>query len=138
MKCYKGSIITVNAANDVCRYLVEDGGRIVFVGNELPSKYEGCETVDLGEGALIPSFVDTHQHFASFSTFHAGLNVMDASSNVEIMEMIKEFVKKNAKKKTLIAFGASPYSVEERRLISREELDQVCPNQEIMVVKSFT
>ena len=38
-------------------------------------------------------------------------------------------------KKTLIAFGASPYSVKEGRLISREELDKVCPDKEIMVVK---
>ena len=37
--------------------------------------------------------------------------------------------------KRLIAFGASPYSVKERKLISREELDRVCPDKEIMVVK---
>ena len=29
--------------------------------------------------ALLPAFVDTHQHFASFSTFNAGLNVKDAA-----------------------------------------------------------
>ena len=44
------------------------------------------------------------------------------------------FVRKN-KAKTLIAFGASPYSVKEGRLLSREELDRVCPDREIMVVK---
>ena len=38
-------------------------------------------------------------------------------------------------KKKLIAFGASPYSVKEKRLISRGELDVVCPDKEIMVVK---
>lgn len=134
MKCYEGNIVTVNADNEVFRYLVEDGGKIVFVGNELPSQYEKAEKVDLGSRALIPAFVDSHQHFASFSTFQAGLNVMDAESNVEIQSMIKDFVARS-KGKTLICFGASPYSVKEGRLISREELDEVCPDKEIMVVK---
>ncbi len=134
MKIYHGSILTVDRENRVCRYLVEDGGKIVFVGDELPAKYGGGAVVDLGEKALIPSFVDSHQHFASFSTFQAGLNVMDAESNEEISDMIADFVKRSPQK-TLIAFGASPYSVKERRLISREELDRVCPDKELMVVK---
>ena len=134
MRCYHGNILTVNAKDEVCSWLVEDGGRIVFVGSELPEKYRGAPVEELGERALIPSFVDTHQHFASFSTFHAGLNVMDAASNAEISAMVKEFAEKSSAK-TLIAFGASPYSVKERRLISREELDAVCPDKEIMVVK---
>ena len=81
MKCYHGTVLTVNAHNDVASYLVEDGGKIVFVGNELPEKYAGVPVTELGKKALIPSFADTHQHFASFSTFFAGLNVMDAESN---------------------------------------------------------
>ena len=60
---------------------------------------------------------------------------MDAESNEEIAQMVKEFVQSSGNKKTLIAFGASPYSVKEGRLISREELDKVCPDKEIMVVK---
>lgn len=135
MKVYKGNILTVDSKDSVAKYLVEDGGRIVFVGNKLPEEYAGAETVDLGKKALIPSFVDTHQHFASFSIFNAGLNVMDAESNEEISKMVADFYKKSGNAKTLIAFGASPYSVKERRLISREELDKVCPDKEIMVVK---
>ena len=135
MKCYKGNILTVNAADEVYRYLVEDGGRILYVGNDLPAKYAGVGIVDLGTKALCPSFVDTHQHFASFSVFHSGLNVMDAESNSQIAGMVADFYRKSGKARTLIAFGASPYSVKEGRLISRLELDAVCPDKEIMVVK---
>lgn len=134
MKCYEGAILTVNKTNDVVRYLVEDQGKIVFTGNVLPEQYADSERIQLGDRALIPSFVDSHQHFASFSTFHAGLNVMDAESNEEISQMVRDFAQRS-KGKTLIAFGASPYSVKEGRLISREELDRVCPDKEIMVVK---
>ena len=135
MVVYHGDILTVDREDRVCRYLAEENGKILFVGDELPEHCAGAEHVELGGRALIPAFVDTHQHFASFSTFQAGLNVMDAESNEEISGMIRDFVKRSGGRKTLIAFGASPYSVRERRLISREELDAVCPDQEIMVVK---
>ena len=134
MKCYEGAILSVNKNDDVFRYLVEDQGRIVYVGNELPDLYKNSRKVNLGKCALIPSFVDSHQHFASFSTFQAGLNVMEAESNAEISGLIRDFAARS-KGKTLICFGASPYSVKERRLITREELDAVCPDKEIMVVK---
>ena len=51
----------------------------------------------LNEKALVPAFIDTHQHFASFALFHSGLNVMDASSNVEIQEMVKAYLEKRKK-----------------------------------------
>ena len=135
MLCFEGNILSVNQNDEVFRYLVTKEDRIAYVGNELPKQYKNISMNHLGNKALLPAFVDSHQHFASFSTFHAGLNVMDAESNDEIKEMVRDFVKKSGKKKTLIAFGASPYSVKERRLISREELDAVCPDKEIMVVK---
>ena len=134
MKCFKGNILTVNQNNDVVRYLVEDQGIIRYVGDVLPVEYQNMEMIDLGEKALIPSFVDTHQHFASFSAFHAGLNVMDAESNEDILNMVREYANSSFAK-TLIVFGASPYSVKEKRLVSKEELDSVCPDKEIMVVK---
>lgn len=134
MRAYKGAILTCDEADSVHGYLVEDKGRIAYVGDEIPERYEGAELVDLGDGALIPCFVDTHEHFASFATFHAGLNVMDARSNEEISQMVSDFVKKTDAKMP-IAFGASPYSVREGRLISREELDAVCPDKPMMMAK---
>ena len=134
MKIYKGNILTVNKTDDVVKYLIEDKGKIVFVGDELPEKFASKDVIDLGGKALIPAFCDTHQHFASFSLFHAGLNVMDCSSNTEILQGIKEFSTR-CKDKILIAFGASPYSVEERRLVSREEIDSVCADKPVFMVK---
>lgn len=134
MRCYEGAILTVDRNDTVYKYLVEDGGKIIYTGDALPPEFQVAERIQLNDRVLIPAFADTHQHFASFSLFHAGLNVMDAETNEQIADMVREYAKNN-KRKTLIAFGASPYSVREGRLISRQELDAVCPDQEIMVVK---
>ena len=134
MKCYVGNILTVDQNDSVFKYLVEDKGRIIYVGNELPNEYKDAMKVDLKDKALIPTFCDSHQHFASFSIFNAGLNVMDCESNEEMMEMIKKYVN-SSKEKTILAFGASPYSVKEKVLLSREQLDQVSPNKPTMILK---
>ncbi len=134
MKVYEGAILTVDANDTVARYLVEEGGTIRYVGDELPERYAGAPRERLGERALCPSFVDTHQHFASLATFNAGLNVMEARSNDEIKRMVAEF-SRTYEGKILIAFGASPYSVAEGRLLSRSELDEACPDKPVMMVK---
>ncbi len=134
MNIYKGSIITCDSKNTVAKYLVEEKGEIVYIGDSLLQEYENLKVIDLGDKALLPSFCDTHLHFASFAVFNSGLNVMEAKNNIELVNMLKEYVKKS-KNKIVIAFGASPYSVEERRLVSRSELDEVSRDKPIMVVK---
>lgn len=133
MKVYCGNIITCDEKNTVAKYLVEDGGKIVFVGNELPLLYEHAEKITIG-GALVPSFADTHIHFASFATFHSGLNVMEARSNAQILDMLKEHLAET-KENFIIGFGASPYSVSDGHLVTREQLDSVCPDKPVFMVK---
>ena len=136
MKIYRGTILTLDSRNTVANCLVEDKGRIVYVGDLLPRKYRfgHHEVVHLGKRVLIPSFVDSHIHFASYATFHAGLNVMNARSNAEILDMLRAFLKDHDDP-FIVAFGASPYSVEEGRLVSRAELDAVCPDRPLFMVK---
>ena len=134
MKVYEGSILSCDAQDHVYKYLVEDGGRIAYVGNELPAKYASGTHVKLGSRALIPAFGDSHIHFASFATFHAGLNVSSAKSNGEILDMIRAFVPK-CHDKLVIAFGASNHSVAEKKFLTRQELDEVCPDKPLFMIK---
>ena len=134
MNIYHGTIITLDKDNHIYNYLVENKGYIEYVGNKLPEQYKNNNVIELNEKALIPSFADTHMHFASYATFHAGLNVMDAKSNDEILEMLKEYVK-TCKDKMILAFGASPYSVKEGKLVNRKQLDSVCPDKPVFMIK---
>ena len=134
MRVYRGSILTCDGQDHVYKYLVEDQGRIAYVGNDLPAKYASCPLTDLGGKALIPAFGDSHIHFASFATFHAGLNVSDARSNAEILDMIRAFVPR-CEDKLVIAFGASNHSVAERKFVTRQELDEACPDKPLFMIK---
>lgn len=121
MRLYEGNILTCDKENRIAHYLLEDQGKILYCGDELPAGCVAAERVSTGEGALIPPFVDSHIHFASYATFHAGLNVMNAQSNEEILQMLREHVKKT-KEKLVIGFGASPYSVSDGHLVRRVQL----------------
>ena len=134
MRVYEGTILTCDKEDHIYRYLVTDCGRILYVGDTLPEKYEKAPRTLLGRRALIPAFADTHIHFASYATFHAGLNVMEARSNAEILEMLRHYATK-CTDKLLVGFGASPYSVADGKLVSREELDAVCSDRPIFLVK---
>lgn len=134
MKVYKGNILTCDKENHVYKYLVEEKGRILYVGNTLEKEYEKVNIIDLNEKALIPSFCDSHIHFASFATFMSGLNVMHAKSNVEILQMMKEYIK-TCEDKLIIGFGASPYSVKEGCLVNRKQLDEICPGKPLFMIK---
>ncbi|MCR4672584.1 MAG: amidohydrolase family protein [Lachnospiraceae bacterium] len=131
---FHGSIITCDQKNTVAEYLAIEGDTIAYVGDSLPQRFAGAKVIELGSKALTPSFVDSHIHFASYATFHAGLNVMNAKSNAEILEMIRKFAAES-NDKLLVAFGASPYSVYDGRLVTREELDSVCPDRPFFMVK---
>ena len=75
MKIYHGTIITCDREDHVHNYLVEDKGRILYAGAELPAAYRGAPVEALGGRALLPCFGDTHLHFASYALFNAGLDV---------------------------------------------------------------
>ena len=62
MKVYIGDIVPVNSSEEVFRYLVEDVGRICYVGDVLPEKYASAERVDLdGRALLLCAFIGWKQ-----------------------------------------------------------------------------
>lgn len=134
MKVYEGTIVTCDSKNTVCKFLVEDKGKIIFVGDVLPEEYKEIQSEKLGEKALLPAFGDTHLHFSSFAMFASTIDVRSAKSHDEICQMILEY-DQGCRKKFIIGFGASAHNIKEKTLITREKLDSVCPNKPVMIVK---
>jgi predicted amidohydrolase YtcJ len=128
MQIFRGTIITCDEDNNAFSYLVEDKGKILHVGNNLPEIYVNSKQVELGEKALIPSFGDGHIHFSNWALIAASF--FDIS---ETGEMIKAFLSNNEKNKLVLCFGASKHSVEEKRLITRRELDVCCSDKPLIM-----
>jgi len=65
MRVYQETIITCDKNDDVFQYLVEDKGKIVFVGDELLQKFKNHTIIKLYNKSLLPSFCDSHIHFSN-------------------------------------------------------------------------
>ncbi len=137
MKILHGKIITCDRDNHIYRYLVEDKGKILHVGDALPSPPATASSIiELGHKAMVPGFGDAHLHFSNYALFAATFFDIREAKNVEqIRQQIARFVSDHPRmKKVIIAFGASRHSVEEKRLVTRPELDSVCPRVPLMVI----
>jgi predicted amidohydrolase YtcJ len=136
MNIFHGKIISLDSDNNIYKYLVEDQGLIVYLGDSLPPEMSNrFETVELGKRVLIPAFGDGHLHFSNWALIAAAyFDVREARNIQEIQEYVLSFVKRNPKSKAVIAFGVSKHSVIEKRLITREELDQVCPDIPLVII----
>ena len=130
MNIFHGKVISLDDQDRIYQYLVEDQGRIVYLGDDLPPEYKnGKSQIELGDQVLIPAFGDGHLHFSTWALFAASyFDVREAKDIPEIQDMTRNFIDKNPKLKVIIAFGVSKHSVKEKRLITRIELDQVCPD----------
>ena len=134
MHVYEGAIVCCDPANTVARFLVEDGGRILFVGDQLPERFGAAPRTSLGARALLPAFADTHVHFTSFSLFSAGLDVRAARDFEELGAQVRDFAA-GSDERIVLGFGASAHSVAEKRLVSRAELDRFLPDRPVFLVK---
>ena len=136
MKVFHGKIISLDSDNHIYQYLVEDQGRIAYLGDVLPPEYgNGTPVIELGDKTLIPAFGDGHLHFSNWALFAATyFDVREARDIPEIQEIIRDFLDNKGNPKLIIAFGVSKHSVSEKRLINRSELDQACPDIPLVVV----
>ena len=67
MKVYIGDIVPVNSSEEVFRYLVEDAGRICYVGDVLPEKYASAERGEReGGGLRLCAFIGWRQELDSY------------------------------------------------------------------------
>jgi predicted amidohydrolase YtcJ len=134
MKAYLGTIISCDSGHRVHRALVEDSGKIAYVGDSLPPEYSKAERIELGSRALCPAFADTHIHFMSYALFSAGLDLRDAHDIASAAAAVGEFAR-SRRDRIVMGFGTSAHSVAEGRLLLREDLDAACPERPAFVVK---
>ena len=134
LKVYHGHIVSCDEKNTVYQYLAEEDGKIAFLGNDLPIKYKVAPQVELKDRALLPAFGDTHLHFSSFAFFASTVDVRGAKTHDELCQMIRDYDNR-AHPRMIAGFGASANCVQEGTLITRTELDRVCPDRPVMIAK---
>jgi predicted amidohydrolase YtcJ len=135
MRVFKNAeFISCEDQNRIFSYLVEDKGRIVFTGSELPDQYTQCPSVDLDYRCVVPAFGDTHIHFTSFAYFNSGLDCRAVCDFDQLSESVRAHIARAKAEKVVLAFGCSAHTVKEKRLPDRADLDKITAHP-LMIVK---
>lgn len=126
MRVFKnGQFISCEEENREFSVLVEEKGRIVYTGDDLPEKYAGARVTDLKGKCVVPVFSDTHMHFESYALFQSTVDVRDCEDFEAMGRALNAYIEKHPKSKFLPAYGCSAHTVAEKRLPNRSDLDKL-------------
>ncbi len=119
--------IYVNKNNFKEALLIEDGIIKLVGSNEELAHHSADKVIDLEGKTVLPGFNDSHLHISSIGASMNTCNLTQAKSIDDIIQIGKEFLKKNQNIKTLHGRGWNQdYFVSgERRLITRFDLDTI-------------
>lgn len=126
--------ISCQADDTVYQVLIEKAGRIVYAGDCIPAQYRNWPRIDLEHRCVVPAFVDTHMHFASFALFHSGLDCRHAGSLLELGDFIRDHIDRNPSDKVHMGFGCSAHTLIERHLPTGRDLDAIT-RMPLMLIK---
>jgi hypothetical protein len=136
-----GTILTLEP--DLARpaALATHGERILAVGSEahcrqaLAAAGAAVEEIDLGGGALLPGFIDTHLHPIGllYYDMHADLRGVDSIAAVQ--GRLRQAAAQLAPGEWLVGLQLEDADLAERRLPTRAELDAACADHPMVVMK---
>lgn len=135
MRLFEGAIISCDRDNNVYQYLIEDEGRIIYVGDKLPPTLSRrVQRIELGNKALLPAFGDGHIHYSNWALFNSTFDVRSAASLADIEPLVRRYARRDRSARVLFGFGHSKNALQERRLITRSELDQIIKDRPVYLV----
>jgi predicted amidohydrolase YtcJ len=138
-----GKIITVDERFSIAQAVAIRGDRIVATGtNQEIAALAGPNTrrIDLRGRAVIPGLIDNHMHLLrAASTWTKELRFDGVDSRKQAVEMLRTRVKAAGPGEWVYNIGgwAHQQFADDPKLFTREELDQIAPNNPIALQESY-
>ncbi len=134
-----GKIITVDDTFSIAQAVAVRGDRIVAVGsNQDINRMAGPNTsrIDLRGRSVIPGFIDNHAHFQEEGEYWTLETRLDGiESRKQALDMIRAVAKQRGPGEWIYTLGGfSPDQfADDRKQFTRAELDQVAPNNPLLL-----
>lgn len=134
---YNGEILTLEE-NLYVEAILTKGSRIYKVGTRdslIKEASEDVEVIDLKGKTLMPSFIDAHSHFTGYASSFTQVDLKEVVNFEEMAHAIKNFIQRNNIEpgKWIQADGYDQNFLEEKRQPTKELLDEIVPNNPIVV-----
>ena len=132
---HNGQILIVDDGFSIHSALAVADGRVVASGGEeLMSRYRAQKTVDLSGQTLMPGFVDSHTHISGDAQRY--IDLTDVSSIVEIQSLVRDKAALLGSGEWITGYGWSEDELVEQRKPSRYDLDDVAPDNPVVLTRA--
>lgn len=122
---FNGAVVSMDPAMTRHEAIGVEGGKIVFLGtirDALTQDWD--EKRDLDGAMVLPGFTDSHMHLLHYAWLRRNLSLFGVSSIEELIQRCRERVQQD-RPAYLIAQGWNHNTMEEGRLVTRQDLDRV-------------
>jgi len=126
------NIITMDARNPIAQAMAVRGDRIVYVGN--PARAQRCavpgaKVLDVQGRTILPGLIDVHTHAQEWAKSLAkgeiDLNFPKVKSIADAMGLVRDKAAAAKPDEWVIGFGWDDAKFQEKRYITRQDLDAV-------------
>lgn len=91
------------------------------------------KVIDLQGKTVVPGFVDAHVHLMGTGLNLLGIRLNDANSIAEVLERIRQRASTSKPGELVLASGLDTNRFEVERIPTRQELDEVSPNNPVFI-----
>jgi hypothetical protein len=134
-----GNIVTMDARDTRAEAMAVENGRILRVGanSDMTDLIEaGWPVTDLEGKTVLPGFIDTHQHLGLTGQVLNGIDFQGTKSLQTVFDKVGEAAKDIEPGAWVLGYTLNDFSLEEKRMPLKEELDAVCADKPVMIVHS--
>lgn len=128
---YNGRIVTLDGGRKTARAVAVTDGRIIALGTDAEmrkSAPRGCDKIDLGGKTVVPGFIDSHTHFVQMGVDALNVDLFSAKSLDHALSLMKHAAAATPHGEWVIGTNYRDSSWDQGRFITREDLDQCCPD----------
>ena len=135
-----GNILTMEKSSPKAEALAVQFGRIHKIGKTREiGRLAGPETrvVDLKGQTLLPGFMDTHNHFCLYALLMDQADCRPAAGcrrGGDVIEALRAQAKKTPPGKWIMGWGYAPYLLDDKKDLTREDLDKATKKHPICLV----
>ncbi len=137
---HHGKILTVDAGNSVAQAVGIHGNQFVAVGsNDAVLATAGPDTklIDLGGKTVIPGINDSHNHIRSAGELMEGIMLFGIGTIDELKQVVADKVAVTPPGEWIIGGGWIESQFREYRMPNRWDLDEVAPNNPVILHRLF-
>ncbi|HEX8516047.1 MAG TPA: amidohydrolase family protein [Bacteroidia bacterium] len=132
---HNGVIYTVDSAFSNAQSFAVKDGKLIAVGTneEILSKYEAKETIDVEGKAVYPGFIDSHCHFYGYGEGLQRVDLVGTKSFDEVVDRVVKYSREHPDAKWIIGRGWDQNDWTVKEYPKRYRLDKLFPSTPVFL-----